>query len=293
MPVRVLLLAAAALALALPVAAAAKSDPSDPPPGEDRPVEWAFDLNAGTFSGKYGTETSTRIDLLVPRLRWVFPRGEFSVRMPYYRLSNTGNVTLIGGSPVPGIPGLPGGLPPGVPAPPGGGEETTVVQTVSVAGVGDASLQGEYYFVTGSRTRPWVSGLARVKVPTGDEEKGLGTGETDYEAGLALIQPLGRTYGLLEASHTWIGSPDGISLDDVVRVAGGVSVPVGNRPGSYVYGLVENRSHPVPGYEDQRLASLGFSHRFGPMRSRSIAGAVFVGLSDTAEDFGLSLRLGF
>ena len=61
-----------------------------------------------------------------------------------------------------------------------------------------------------------------VKVPTADEDKGLGSGEPDYDLTWIGSLSVGEAVGLhLNAGYTCIGEPSGESLGDIVH--GGVA----------------------------------------------------------------------
>jgi hypothetical protein len=233
-------------------------------------------LNAGVgrFSGDYGFEETTTMDVFNLSARWYLAKGEIQVSVPYLRIEGPADIRFIGGQPV-AVPGA-------------GGED--LIGTDS--GLGDAVLQGEYYLLSGTETRPWVIGLVRVKLPTGSEDKGLGTGATDVEAGVGLIQRYGPLHWLADIGYTWVGSSGGFELQDVVRAGAGVSAPFGPNERHNAYLYLENRTHLVKGSEDRRSLSVGIGSSLDRAERVRVSGSVFVGLSDTAEDWGVYLTLG-
>jgi hypothetical protein len=239
-------------------------------------------LNAGVgrFSGDYELPETTTMDVLNLSLRWYLQRGEIEISVPYLRIDGPADIRFVGGQPV-AVPGQP----------PMDGELIAEGQRTD-SGLGDAVLQGEYYLITGTSSRPWVIGLLRVKVPTGDEDRGLGTGAADVEAGFGLIQQFGSLHWLADASYTWVGSSDQFELRDVVRLGGGVSAPFGpdNRHSAYLY--LENRTHMVRGSDDRRSLAMGVGTSLDQARRLRFSASAFVGLSDTAEDYGLYLTIG-
>jgi hypothetical protein len=180
--------------------------------------------------------------------------------------------------------GNPGGPSAGT-APTGGND--------SVEGIGDLRLRGEWYALTGTTRRPWVSLLADVKAPTASENDGLGTGEIDVKGGLGIVQPIVRHTSLLaDVSYTRMGDPDGIEYDNVVAVGAGLSRKLGARRGRYVFAYLEHRSHPIEGQDARLDLQLGASTRIGEGRRNKLSGSVLAGLSDTAEDFGVMMSYG-
>src|SRR5690606_16154511 len=153
-------------------------------------------------------------------------------------------------------------------------------------------VQGEYYLRTATESSPWVIGLLRLKAPTGDEDKGLGTGATDVEVGVGLIQPHGRVNWLADVGYTWVGSSSNFELRDVLRVGGGVAMNFGpsNRRNAYLY--LENRTNTVKGSDDRRSLALGVGTSLDQAQRVRVSASVFVGLSDTAEDVGFYVTFG-
>jgi hypothetical protein len=263
---------------------------------DDRTADYTrqVDVTAGRFEGSYGLEESTTIDLVSTSLRWLLPRGEVQITVPYVSLQGPGDIRLIGGQPVPGFGGirdlLPGPPPGGGP---GGGEEQTIVEQRRESGLGDISLQAEYYLSQGSATRPWIIGLARVKTPTGDDAKGLGTGKTDLEAGLGLVQPFSGVNLLADVGYTRIGRSDSATLRDVLRLGAGVSTSFGPSMQHHASLYFETRNNAIRALEDQRTLSAGLGTQVGADRRVRLSGSVFAGLSDSVEDYGVFVRAGY
>jgi hypothetical protein len=267
------LLAAALLALAIPGPAVGEAQ------GEG---SYRMFLNAGVgrFSGDYELPETTTMDVLNLSARWYLPRGEIELSVPYLRIDGPADIRFVGGQPV-AVPGQP----------PADGELVADGQRTD-SGIGDAVLQGEYYLVSGTSSRPWVIGLLRLKVPSGDEDRGLGTGAADVEAGFGLIQQYRSVHLLADASYTWVGSSPEFELRDVVRIGGGVSAPFGpnDRHSAYLY--LENRTHMVRGSDDRRSLAMGVGTALDQAQRLRLSASAFVGLSDTAEDYGLYLTIG-
>jgi len=85
-------------------------------------------------------------------------------------------------------------------------------------GIGDLTLAAKWRFLDERTWLPRQALVPSVKLPTADDDKGLGSGETDYDltwiASKALTDRLGAH---LNAGYTWIGEPDGEDLGPVVH----------------------------------------------------------------------------
>ncbi|MFQ5670121.1 MAG: transporter [Acidobacteriota bacterium] len=245
---------------------------------------WIFDVEPSHFEGDYDTGQEITFDVVTTRLRWQRGRGELRVSVPFVRLESRGEVMVIGGAPAgPGRLRAPSEPPPPARRRPNDDTES---------GLGDILLRGDVYLLEGGGRRPWLSAVGQVKLPTADEDKGLGTGETDVEGGLGLVQPLGKSTLFLDGRYTHLGDPPGIDLDNIVTTSVGLSHRLGRQAGAVAYAFLENRTDPIPGQDDRLDLFLGAGARPGRRGGMRVSGGVFIGLSDTAEDWGISLSLG-
>ena len=238
---------------------------------DDGAFSWFLNAGAGRFEGDYGLPEDTIVDVLNVSARWYLPRAEVQLSVPYLRIDGPADIIIIGGQPV---------------AVPGGGDSRTE------SGLGDIVLQGEYYLRTAIESGPWVIGLLRFKAPTGNEDRGLGTGAADVEAGIGLIQRHGPVNWLADVGYTWVGSSSAFDLRNVLRLGAGVAMSFGpnDRHSSYLY--LENRTNMVKGSDDRRSLALGLGTSLDQAQRVRVSAAVFIGLSDTAEDVGVYLTLG-
>lgn len=134
--------------------------------------------------------------------------------------------------------------------------------------------------------------MLRVKLPTGSEDKGLGSGATDVEAGIGLIQRQGSVNWLADVSYVFVGSASGLDPDNEVRLGVGASVPFGRdeRHSSYVY--LENRTNRFEGSDDRRSLAVGMSTSLDTAKRLRLSGSLFFGLTDSTENVGIYLTLG-
>lgn len=238
---------------------------------DDGSFTWFLNAGAGRFTGDYGLDEDTTVDLVNLTARWYLPGVELQLSVPYLRIDGPADIRFIGGQPV---------------FIPGEGDSR------AESGLGDVVVQGEYYLRTATESGPWVIGLLRLKAPTGDEDKGLGTGATDVEVGFGLIQPHGRVNWLADVGYTWVGSSSNFELRNVLRVGGGVAMNFGpnNRHNSYLY--LDNRTNTIKGSDDRRSLALGVGTSLDQAQRVRVSASLFIGLTDTAEDVGFYLTFG-
>lgn len=131
-------------------------------------------------------------------------------------------------------------------------------------------------------------GGARVKLPTADESRGLGTGEIDYGPGAGIVQPVGPRWSLIATMDYVIrGDPEGFDLENTIWYSGGAQLRL--TPDSTFGLFYDRRESVVRGRDALEDLGLTWAGRFTP--SLSIPVTAFYGLSDTAEDWGLSVGI--
>ncbi len=80
-----------------------------------------------------------------------------------------------------------------------------------IEGAGDVQIGAKYRFVAESESRPALAARAFFKIPTADDDKGLGTGELDFGADLIATKNLAKLVDVsANVGFTLIGSPDNI-----------------------------------------------------------------------------------
>jgi hypothetical protein len=164
--------------------------------------------------------------------------------------------------------------------------------TYTESGPGDVILGATVYDVW----RSFDGGLAldltgEIKLPTADEEQGLGTGETDYTVQADLYKFVGRSTLVGTIGYRLRGEPPGLGLDDSWQVSAGALY----RFSAYTSGglFLDYRQSSIPGAASIREASAYLGWRLGDgWRAQSY---LIHGLSDTTLDWGVgaSLRRGF
>jgi hypothetical protein len=84
------------------------------------------------------------------------------------------------------------------------------------SGLSDLSVGAKWQFLKETEWLPAQALSAGVKFPTADDDKGLGSGETDYDLTWIASKKLGEKTGVhVNAGYTWIGEPDGEDVGDV------------------------------------------------------------------------------
>jgi hypothetical protein len=150
--------------------------------------------------GDYGFSQDTELWSVPLNLSYDIPRWALKSSFSYLTVKGPANVAT-GTTPSPG------------PARP-----TSAKQS----GLGDTSLSATYHAnpVPGELN---VDFTARVKLPTGDDDKGLGTGETDYYLQTDVNQTFGKVTLIATAGYRFMGSNEVTRLKDGLYAMAGAA----------------------------------------------------------------------
>lgn len=243
-------------------------------------ADWKFSSSFNYDTGNYGGNGNTDSIYIPLTLKRYFREGAISVTAPFLRQSSTGRVTRVGGRPAAmgGGSGGMGGM--------GGGGSSSV--TSAESGLGDVLVNGSYILKKDGPKSFDLAAAGRLKLPTADETRGLGTGELDEGVGLEFSKELRPGLALLvDGYYTIIGDPAGADLNNEVALDLGIFHQFKKDYSLTV--LYATRSAIVDGNDDPRELSgtLDYSSTDG----NHYFGGLLLGLSDGSPDYGLSVGL--
>lgn len=181
---------------------------------------FAFGLGINYASGDYGTDTTTR-SVRVPLTLDYFPndRLDFELVVPFLYQNNS-NTIASGGMNFPSGRGSGGG---------GGMMQSSTTSSGSQSGLGDITLTAGYVVQKETDSLPGIRPLLYLKFPTGDKDKGLGTGEFDVGAGIGLVKWFGPWYSFAEGRYIFQGSNSTLGLKDYATFEGEAGYLVSKR----------------------------------------------------------------
>lgn len=178
-------------------------------------------------TGKYGQSQSTEI--------WYFPiitkatYGNWTAKLtvPYLRIKGPGSV--IGGGGVVVVcndnsgPGKGGGCPPVV-------NPVTTGAVTTESGLGDI-IGALTYTINIEKHDIFLDFTGKIKFPTADENKRLGTGETDYTIQVDATKMFGKAYIFGGAGRRFVGDNAQLQFDDIWLVNAGAGYQVNKKFG--------------------------------------------------------------
>jgi len=223
--------------------------------------EQSFKLDTGfVFArGSYGLATDTDVFLALVNPTYETTDWRVEGSLPYVRLK--GPATVVGNT----------------------GGSTTMH---SASGVGDATLALTRKFTAAEQG--WSSSVgAKVKFPTADEAKGLGTGKLDTTVQVDLFRAGGKVTPFVSAGYQFLGHSEAYPMKSGFLATAGVTTKVS----SNIVGLAGNwRQRMIEG-SDAAVEVMAFVQRpFNP-RSR-IQFFVLHGFNDASPDLAAGLILG-
>lgn len=157
-----------------------------------------FTASAGveTTRGDYGLDEKTDITSFSLAAKYETGRWVYRASLPYLHISGPSSVVGSGEG--------------GVTLPGQGGPRR------SASGFGDLVLASSYLALH-DRAAPFFLDLgAKLKLGTGDEAKGLGTGEEDFSLQAEAFKPYGALTPFATLGYRWYGDPEGIDLNNAV-----------------------------------------------------------------------------
>ena len=237
-------------------------------------VTWAGELSLttglDTSIGKYGGATSTVVRYVPFTVKYEQGRSTFKATLPYVSITSPtggGTVTVDGNGNVISA----------------GGAGPRVTQ----AGPGDAVASYSYSLVDEPRHGWLVDVSAKVKLPTGDENKGLSTGERDFTVSADFFYPAGNWTPFLTLGYRMPGNPPGGSLQNAWLGSLGVGYKYSKTDSAGL--MLDARQASSAGSVGSREATLYWVHKFTP--ATKLQTYVVRGFSDASADYGLGAML--
>jgi len=271
MPIARVVVALVCAVLVSTSAATAQERKTTDPPEAPLPAgreHFQLKVGAGYDQGDFGARDTTRSFYVPVTFLYLGERFDVVVTSLSIYLDTESSVVVIDGVPTP----------------------SDRQRQSRAAGFGDLYFKGRYYLLEDPGLDSFVPGVApflKVKAPTADADKGLGTGEWDFGFGVEWDKRFREFFLLGDFSYTIIGDPPNQDL----RNRPAASIGIGRQFTTNVSGtvlldwrrsIVANRDDAVEltGIVQWRLA-----------RTLTLSPYAFVGLTDGSPDFGLGFEV--
>lgn len=245
---------------------------------------WQIGFSPTYSSGDYGTGSPTTITYLPLSIRRLFDDGDITFTIPYICINSNGAVTVLSG--VPNRVSKSSSSGSATISTKKGKKPGSVEPTSSTdCGIGDLILRGRYYLVDERQWVPTIAVTGRIKIPTADSERGLGTGEFDEGVGVEVSKKLtGQWLGFIDVGYTVIGDPEGVNLRNQWYYDLGVGYNVTKNFLVSMY--YEEYRAVIGGLSNPR--DLLFALNYKATSALRFNASILVGLSSGAPDYGLT-----
>ena len=232
-------------------------------------------LGAGlTYStGTYGTSTETKI-LSIP-LTGRYDQGPwvFKLTVPLLRVTGASDV-------IPGLGRVNNSNSRGRGR--GGVSE-------SVSGPGDTIASATYNTYYDSASKLGLDLTARLKLPTGDADRGLGTGSTDESFQADLYKTYDRVTLFGDLGYTFFGHSEFIQLQNALNYGAGASYKL---DATDSVGLsLDGRQRVTPGGPQQRELTAFWNRRIDKVRR--LQAYFLIGLENGSPDWGMGVSAAY
>ncbi len=247
-----------------------------PAAAEDEP-RWSLSSSVNYSVGDYGTGKDTTL-IYVPFTLGVKPIDRFSLSLTIPYIRQTSQTVVITGGGVAVRKDKQRQL----------GTATQSQVTSTEDGLGDLLFKGQYVLLEEKSVLPEISPYLKIKFPTADSDRGLGTGEFDETIGVDLSKTLFPGFvSYLTVAYTFVGSPAGTKFDNSFGWSVGAAYLVA-RPFS-VFAFLDGSTAISPGQANPLEVRVGADFRL--TQALKIFGSVSRGLSDGSADWGGSAGL--
>ena len=215
-------------------------------------------------TGDYGTDQTTDMLFIPFTGKYGTDKWSATVTVPWISLQSDGSF-IIG--------------PDGLPIPVPGGEAT------DESGLGDITAAYTWFAYPGTDTYPIVDVTGRIKLPTADEDKGLGTGEFDFALETDLIKGFDKHSLFLTLGYKIFGDTPNVEIDNVFYTSIGDSYRYSPKTS---FGAFFDARQATTEFSDGVSELTGFvSHRLTP--KWKLMSYLVAGFSNASPDFGIGV----
>jgi hypothetical protein len=210
--------------------------------------------------GDYGTGSETKILSIPFMARYDTEAWRLKLTVPYLRITGQGDV-------IPGVGRTNRGQ---------RGERTE-------SGIGDSVLAGSYSLINDAPSKFGLDLTAKLKLPTGDQDRGLGTGSLDKTLQAEAFKSIERLTVFGTLGYTVFGDSDVVDLKNgyLYEVGASTRLDATDSVGASLYG----RQPVVEGGPPQRELTLFWNRRV--QKAQRLQAYFLLGLADGSPDVGV------
>jgi len=220
-----------------------------------------YSLSSGVYygSGDYGSSNTTEIWYVPIIAQYKNGPWKLKLTVPYLRIKGPGNVLFLEGPTGP----------------------TTTTEITTNDGLGDVIATASFRFYENHASKFYAAVTGKVKIPTADEDKGLGSGETDYYLHVNLTKVIDKFTVFGHLGHKWYGDTSTTNYHNVFYGSLGGQYKFTDKTSAGLIGSYREKSLDK---NDPRRSIMAFvGHKFDKSWSAQIY--AIHGLSDSVADW--------
>lgn len=215
--------------------------------------------------GDYGQDQDTKITYVPFTFKATKDNFSAKITVPWLQIEGPGAVVGAGGS----------------------GVVNNLSGTVTTeSGLGDIVFAGSYTYDIADTT--YVDFTGKVKLPTADDDKGLGTGKTDYTIAIDATHQIHNTSISAGGGHRFVGSSATLNLDDVWFASVGLGQKINDK---FSIGVSYDYSQAAGTGDDPSEATLYGSYKITDQVN--LQPYVLKGFSDGSADLGGGIMVSY
>lgn len=218
------------------------------------------------LSGDYGNTATTQITYIPFTLKHQTNDWQWKLTLPYLQINGPGGV----------LPDI-GDVGPG----------TGIVSTES--GMGDITASVAYNLLDDRERGVFVQVEGKVKIPSADMERGLGTGEFDYATEVRVYKTLGSYTPFASLGYRILGDNLTYQLDDVFYGSAGLNYRADNK--SNVGLSLYLRQKTSASADPRQELSLYADRKLTP--EWKLQGFLIKGFSDASPEWGAGATIAY
>ncbi len=159
--------------------------------------------------------------------------------------------------------------------------------TTTESGIGDTVGSVTYNLWYDEDAEQGIDLTGRVKLPTADAGKGLGTGSTDFSAQVDVYRTFNRTTLFADVGYYWFGHSDYVALENAVNYGIGASQKLNDEDSLGI--SLDGRQKASVGGAPQRELTLFWNRRMD--RDTRFQAYTLFGFANGSPDFGVGASI--
>jgi outer membrane putative beta-barrel porin/alpha-amylase len=234
--------------------------------------EWKVSAAAQYEEGRYGSVDKTETWYFPVKLKRYLPGGDITFTVPYVSQTGGPEVAIINGTP--------------------SKVRHKAGPVTTNSGIGDIVAEGSFYILKEDYYKDLfdLTATAKIKLPTADDSKGLGTGEFDEGVGLEFGKRINPDWSVFfDVSYTILGDPPDTDLQNRLALDVGVAVRINQTLTASAF--YAQSTSAIRGGSALRDLTAGLEYEV--TKECHVFGGASTGLTGASQDYGINAGVSY